>query len=75
MGPCNLLMMFQLLASWRHVEVTERRSSQAFAQCMKSLVDEHFPQAELIRVMLDNLNTHTPDRPLYDVSAGRSPTD
>src|SRR5262245_33935626 len=45
---------------WRHVEVTEQRTKQEFAQQMKALVDQHFPEAELIRVVLDNLNTHTP---------------
>jgi DDE superfamily endonuclease len=59
-GTCNLFMFFQPLAGWRHVEVTERRTAQDFAHCMKALVDEYFPQAELISVVLDNLNTHTP---------------
>lgn len=59
-GTCNLFMFFQPLAGWRHVEVTARRTAQDFAQCMKALVDEHFPQAQLISVVLDNLNTHTP---------------
>jgi hypothetical protein len=59
-GTCNLFMFFQPLAGWRHVEVTERRTAQDFARCMKALVDEYFPQAELISVVLDNLNTHTP---------------
>jgi hypothetical protein len=60
MGTCNLFMMVQPLAGWRHVEVTERRTAQDFAWCMKALVDEHFPQARLISVVLDNLNTHSP---------------
>jgi hypothetical protein len=60
MGTCNLFMMVQPLAGWRHVEVTERRTAQDFAWCMKALVDEHFPQAQLISVVLDNLNTHSP---------------
>jgi hypothetical protein len=59
-GTCNLFMFFQPLAGWRHVEVTARRTTQDFAHCMKAVVDEHFPQAELITVVLDNLNTHTP---------------
>jgi hypothetical protein len=59
-GTCNLFMFFQPLAGWRHVEVTERRTAQDFARCMKALVDEYFPQAELISVVLDNLNPHTP---------------
>jgi len=45
---------------WRHVAVTEHRRKEEFAQQMKALVDVHFPDAELIRVILDNLNTHTP---------------
>jgi hypothetical protein len=40
--------------------VTERRTKLDFAQCMKELVDVLFPEAEQIRVTLDNLNTHTP---------------
>jgi hypothetical protein len=60
MGTCNLFMMGQPRAGWRHVEVTERRTAQDFAWCMKALVDEHFPQAQLISVVLDNLHTHSP---------------
>lgn len=59
-GTCNLCMFFQPLAGWRHVQVTERRTAWDFAQCMKALVDMHFPKAVLISVVLDNLNTHTP---------------
>jgi DDE superfamily endonuclease len=59
-GTCNLFLFFQPLAGWRHVEVTARRTAQDFAQCMKALVDVHFPKAALISVVLDNLNTHTP---------------
>lgn len=59
-GSCNLFMFFQPLRGWRHVKVTERRTAQDFAQCMKELVDIHFPNATLISVVLDNLNTHTP---------------
>jgi hypothetical protein len=59
-GTCNLFMFVQPLGGWRHVKVTDRRTAQDFAQCMKDLVDSHFPQARLISVVLDNLNTHTP---------------
>jgi DDE superfamily endonuclease len=59
-GTCNLFMFVQPLGGWRHVKVTDRRTAQDFAQCMKDLVDSHFPQATLISVVLDNLNTHTP---------------
>jgi hypothetical protein len=58
-GTCNLFMMFQPLQGWRHVKVTERRTKLDFAHCMKDLVDIHFPTATCIRVVLDNLNTHT----------------
>ena len=59
-GTCNLFMFVQPHVGWRHVKVTDRRTKPDFAQCMKDLVDFHFPEAEVIRVVLDNLNTHTP---------------
>jgi len=59
-GSCNLFLVFQPLQGWRQVSVTERRTSEEFAWQIKRLVDEAFPEAEVIRVVLDNLNTHTP---------------
>lgn len=59
-GTCNLFMFFQPLAHWRDVKVTERRTAKDWAECMKELVDIHFPDAVLISVVQDNLNTHTP---------------
>jgi hypothetical protein len=59
-GSCNLFMLFQPGAGWRHAKVTEQRTKTDFAHLMRDLVDVHFPQAEKIRVVLDNLNTHTP---------------
>ncbi len=59
-GTCNLFMFFQPLAGWRHVKVTERRTGVDFAQCLQELVDVHFPEAEVIRLVTDQLNTHTP---------------
>lgn len=59
-GTCNLFMFAQPERGWRHVEVTDRRTMLDFAQCMKNLVDVYFPGAQMIRVVLDNLNTHTP---------------
>lgn len=58
-GTCNLFLFFSPEDGWRHVEVTGRRTKGDFARCLKELVDVHFPQAEVIRVVLDNLNTHT----------------
>jgi len=58
-GVCNLFMFFEPKASWRHIDIRERRTAHDFAEEMKALVDEHYPKAEKIRVVLDNLNTHT----------------
>jgi transposase len=58
-GVANLFVHFQPLTGWRHVAVTEHRTKQDFALQMKELVDVHFPDAIKIRVVLDNLNTHT----------------
>lgn len=59
-GTCNLFLFTQPHLGWRHVEGTERRTAQDFAYRMKDLVDVHCPDAECIRVVLDNLNIHTP---------------
>jgi hypothetical protein len=59
-GTCFLLLSFQPERGWRQVRVSERRTSRDFALWMKRLVDEQFAEAEVIRVVLDNLNTHTP---------------
>jgi len=67
-GTANLFMLVQPRAGWREVTVTERRTSRDFAEQMRRLVDEHFPTASRIRVVLDNLNTHTPTA-LYEAFA------
>jgi hypothetical protein len=59
-GTCNLFMYFEPLRGWRHIKVTDRRTAQDFAHGMQDLVDVHFPEATVISVVLDNLNTHTP---------------
>lgn len=59
-GVCNLFMMFEPLASWRHVSVTERRTKQDYALQLKYLVDERYPDAEIITIVQDQLNTHVP---------------
>ena len=46
------------LAGWRHVAVTQRRTMQDFAHQMLWLVDEAYPEAQVVRLALDNLNTH-----------------
>ena len=57
-GTRNLFLACEPLAGWRHVAVTERRTMQDFARRMRWLVDEAYPEAEVVRVVLDNLNTH-----------------
>ena len=59
-GTCNLCMVVQPLGGWRHVKVTGRRTAQDFAHGMTALVDHPCPQATLLSVVLDNLNTPTP---------------
>jgi hypothetical protein len=59
-GTCNLFMFFEPRTGWRHVEVTARRTKQDFARCMQQLVEGYYPEAEVLRVALDTLNTHTP---------------
>lgn len=65
-GTCNLFIMAEPFQGWRHVTVTSQRTKREFAHCMAELVDIHFPRAEKIRVILDNLSTHTPGA-LYEV--------
>jgi DDE superfamily endonuclease len=57
-GTANLFIFFAPFKSWRHVAVTEQRTQLDYAQQMKWLVDEAFPDACQIRVVQDNLNTH-----------------
>ena len=57
-GTRNLFIFCEPKGGWRHVEVTERRTAVDFAHQMKWLVDEAYPRAESIRLVLDNLNTH-----------------
>jgi hypothetical protein len=57
-GTANLFMMFAPLEGWRHVKVTDRRTSVDYAHALKDLSDVHFPDAENIILVQDNLNTH-----------------
>jgi transposase len=58
-GTANVFMFVDAHRAWRHVKVTDRRACGDFAECMRDLVDTHYPKAERIRVVLDNLSTHT----------------
>lgn len=57
-GISNLFMIFEPLRGWRHVKVTDRRTAIDFAHCLEELVDVHYPEADKIVLVMDNLNTH-----------------
>ena len=59
-GTANVFMFVDAHRPWRHAKVTDRRASSDFAECVRDLVDQHYPKSELIRVVMDNLSTHTP---------------
>jgi hypothetical protein len=59
-GTANLFMMFEPLAGRRQVKVTAQRTALDYAQVVRELVDVHYPQAEKIVLVQDNLNTHKP---------------
>jgi transposase len=57
-GVANLFMMFEPLAGKRYVKSTDRRTKRDFAECMRELVDEAYPDSDMIVLVMDNLNTH-----------------
>ena len=59
-GVCNLFLVCEPLAGKRYVKVTERRTKVDFAHFVRELIDVHYPTAEKIVLVMDNLNTHTP---------------
>ena len=59
-GTVNLFVFLDAHRPWRKVKITDRRAAVDFAACMRDLTDTHFPEAERIRVVLDNLSTHSP---------------
>src|SRR6516165_10261570 len=58
-GTVNLFVFLDAHRPWRKVKVTEQRTAREFAECMRDLVDVHYPHADLVRVVMDNLSTHT----------------
>jgi transposase len=58
-GTVNLFVFLDAHRPWRKVKVTERRTARDFAQCMRELVDVHYSKADLVRVVMDNLSTHS----------------
>ena len=59
-GTASVFMLFAPLEGWRHVSVTAHRAAIDYAHVLKALSDVHFPRAEAIILVQDNLNTHTP---------------
>src|SRR5260370_38965837 len=60
LGTANLFFFVEPLTGWRHVEMTEHRTKIDYAHCIRWLVDQVYPHAEYVRIVQDNLNTHTP---------------
>jgi transposase len=58
-GTVNLFVVLDVHRPWRKVKVTERRAAEDYAQCLRDLVDVHYPDAEYIRLVQDNLSTHS----------------
>lgn len=58
-GTANLFVFLDAHRSWRKVKVTDSRAAVDFAACMRELTDIHFPEAERVRVVMDNLSTHS----------------
>jgi transposase len=58
-GTANVFMFVDVNRPWRHAKVTDQRTCVDFAECMRDLVDEHYPDAEKIRVVLDNVSSHS----------------
>ena len=59
-GMAHLFVAFEPLAGWRGVEVRERRRGREFAEFVRHLAEDLYPDAEKIRLVVDNLNIHTP---------------
>ncbi len=59
-GVANLFLVTEPLRGWRHVTVSDQRTRIDFAHCVKEVVDVHYPHAERIMLVMDQLNTHSP---------------
>jgi len=58
-GTANLFVFLDAHQPWRHVKVTDHRAFSDFAECMRDLVDIHYPNASRIRIVMDNLSVHS----------------
>jgi len=60
LGVCNIFLANEPLAGFRTVKVTDRKCKIDWAEFIKEIADEHYPDAEIITLVMDNLGTHTP---------------
>ncbi len=58
-GTADIFILNEPLGNWRHTLVRERKTSQDWAQVIKELMDVHYPQAKMIRLVCDNYRTHS----------------
>lgn len=58
-GVCSIFVFTEPLAGWRHVCAKEQRTKVDWAYQIKELLEVHYPMAEKVRLVMDNLNTHT----------------
>lgn len=58
-GTCSIFVFTEPLASWRHVHATERRTKKDWAEQIAQLLDVYYPDAAKVRLVMDNLNTHS----------------
>lgn len=58
-GSCSLFLFSEPLAGWRHAQVSARRTKVDWAHHIQELLEVHYPQAKRIRLVMDNLNTHS----------------
>lgn len=60
LGVCNIFLANEPLAGFRTVKITDRKCKVDWAEFIKEIADEHYPEADLITLVMDNLGTHTP---------------
>jgi hypothetical protein len=60
LGVCNIFLANEPLAGFRTVKITDRKCKVDWAEFIKEIADEHYPEAKLITLVMDNLGTHTP---------------
>ena len=60
LGMCNIFLANEPLAGFRKVKITDRKCKVDWAEFIKEIADEHYPETEIITLVMDNFGTHTP---------------